>query len=113
MTSTPLKSTSTVTLVQSESSDQSLQAIRDPASSPSSRTPPVDIFSRRSPRVSTVLTPPEADEVDGAKVRVPSGDGGYVDMSPGVSHNLGILEEQSLPILEESLGKEFTNLEKK
>ena len=72
----------------------------------------MDIFSRRSPRGSdapcTVLTPPEADEVDGAKVRVPSGDGGYVDMSPGVSHNLGILEEQSLPILEESLGKQLT-----
>ena len=115
MTSTPLKSTSTVTLVQSEASDHSVPGLRDPASSPSSRTPPVDIFSRRSPGGSeapcTVLTPPEADEIDGAsvsaKVRVPSGDGGYVDMSPGVSHNLGPLEEQSsLSILEESLGIE-------
>ncbi len=120
MTSTPLKSTSTVTLVQSESSDHSLPGLRDPASSPPSRTPPVDIFSRRSPRGSeapcTVLTPPEADELDGAsvsaKVRIPSGDGGYVDMSPGVSHNLGPLEEQSsLAILEESLGKELITRE--
>ena len=114
MTSTPLKSTSTVTLVQSECSDHSLPGPRDTASSPSSRTPPVDIFSRRSLEGSeapcTVLTPPEADhdQVDSvrvsAKVRVPSGDGGYVDMSPGVSHNLGALEEQSsLAILEESL----------
>ena len=79
----------------------------------------MDIFSRRSPNGSdapcTVLTPPKADEVDGAsgsaKVRVPSGDGGYVDMSPGVSHNLGILEEQGLTILEESLGKELINSE--
>lgn len=114
VTSTPLKSTSTVTLVQSECSDHSLPGPRDTASSPSSRTPPVDIFSRRSLEGSeapcTVLTPPEADhdQVDSvrvsAKVRVPSGDGGYVDMSPGVSHNLGALEEQSsLAILEESL----------
>lgn len=117
MTSTPLKSTSTVTLVQSESSDHSLLGPRDPASSPSSRTPPVDIFTRRSPGYSeapcTVLTPPEADELDGpvtsvsSKARIPSGDGGYVDMSPGVSHNLGPLEEQSsLAILEESLGND-------
>ena len=50
----------------------------------------------------TVLTPPE-----GGKKRIPSGEAGYVIMSPGVSLNPEELiheEPSSLAALEESLG---------
>merc|ERR1719317_1900990 len=77
-TSTPLKSTSSITLVHSDSIDQ--QFLKNPEASSSSlaRTPPVAIKNPTTP--STVLAPPE-----GVKRRIPSGDGGYVIMSPGVA----------------------------
>ena len=93
-TSTPLKSTSSTTLVHSESVEASS------CSSPSARTPPVAI--RGGAGLCTVLTPPE-DEA--GKTRMPSGDG-YVVMSPGVCHNLPldpVTEPSSLALLEESL----------
>ena len=103
VTSTPLKSTSTVTLVHSESSEPRGEA----RASPSSRTSPVDIRPLRpaspAPAPLTVLTPPSAEGVSG-RGRVPSGDG-YVVMSPGVAHNTGPGDHSSLAILEESLGK--------
>ena len=103
VTSTPLKSTSTVTLVHSESSEPRGEA----RASPSSRTSPVDIRPLRAaspaPAPLTVLTPPSAEPVSG-RGRVPSGDG-YVVMSPGVAHNTGPGDHSSLAILEESLGK--------
>ena len=103
VTSTPLKSTSTVTLVHSESSEPRGEA----RASPSSRTSPVDIRPLRAaspaPAPLTVLTPPSAEAVSG-RGRVPSGDG-YVVMSPGVAHNTGPGDHSSLAILEESLGK--------
>lgn len=93
-TSTPLKSTSSITLVPAES----LEASHLPA-----RTPPVAIKTPLNP--ATILTPPGG----GVKMRRPSGDGGYVIMSPGVGNNIdigaSILEEpSSLAMLEESLG---------
>jgi len=101
-TSTPLKSTSSITLVHSDSIDH--QFLKNPEASSSSlaRTPPVAIKNPATP--STVLTPPE-----GVKRRIPSGDGGYVIMSPGVAAQQekaqSILEEpSSLAMLEESLG---------
>ena len=100
-TSTPLKSTSSTTLVNSESVEAG------GCSSPSARTPPVAIRGGSGP--STVLTPPEDETV---KTRMPSGDG-YVVMSPGVCHNLpldGSSETSGLPsslaLLEESLGNQ-------
>jgi len=92
-TSTPLKSTSSITLVPVETFEASHLA---------ARTPPVAIKTSSMPQ--TILTPPE-----GVKLRRPSGDGGYVIMSPGVTNNMGlgasIMEEpSSLAMLEESLG---------
>ena len=94
-TSTPLKSTSSITLVPAET----FEATHLPA-----RTPPVAIKTPSAPQ--TILTPPDGG---GVKLRRPSGDGGYVIMSPGVSNNIGlessIMEEpSSLAMLEESLG---------
>ena len=94
-TSTPLKSTSSITLVPAET----FEATHLPA-----RTPPVAIKTPSAPQ--TILTPPDGG---GVKLRRPSGDGGYVIMSPGVSNNMGlessIMEEpSSLAMLEESLG---------
>lgn len=111
VTSTPLKSTSTTTLVQSDSHDQSLNKDPSSCSSPAAKTPPVAIRSPGSVSgsditPSTVLTPPGDEPI--VKTRIPSGDGGYVVMSPGVSHNIGAgaigEEHSSLAILEESLG---------
>ena len=112
-TSTPLKSTSTTTLVNT--TDTSTLS----SSSPTHKTPPVDILRPQTvPDVegaaaltpSTVLTPPDSV----TKTRIPSGDGGYVVMSPGVSHNmsegLGMVHEDShcsLAVLEESLGGQW------
>jgi len=100
-TSTPLKSTSSTTLVNSESVEVG------GCSSPSARTPPVAIRGGAGP--CTVLTPPEDDP---GKTRMPSGDG-YVVMSPGVCHNLpldGTSDTSGLPsslaLLEESLGNQ-------
>ena len=110
ITSTPLKSTSTTTLVHTDSAEHTSSP------SPVTKTPPISIRSPAgdgacSLTPSTVLTPPDGDQVDNVarvgKHRVPSGDGGYVVMSPGVSHNMNIAEEHehtSLAILEESLG---------
>ena len=94
-TSTPLKSTSSITLVPAESFETSQL---------SARTPPVAIRTGGT-APQTILSPPEG----GVKLRRPSGDGSYVIMSPGVSGGAlvpgSITEEpHSLAMLEESLG---------
>lgn len=104
-TSTPLKSTSSITLVHSDSIDHQFLKNPDLCSSSLARTPPVAI--KKSSNPATVLTPPE-----GVKRRIPSGDGGYVIMSPGVAAQQekaqSILEEpSSLAMLEESLGSQW------
>jgi len=100
-TSTPLKSMSSITLVHSDSIDQQLMKTPDVSSSTcSARTPPVAIKNPIT-TPATVLTPP-----DGEKRRVPSGDGGYVIMSPGISA-LQDKEPSSLAMLEESLGSHW------
>jgi len=104
-TSTPLKSTSSITLVHSDSIDQQFLKNPEECSLALARTPPVAIKNPSNP--ATVLTPPE-----GVKRRNPSGDGGYVIMSPGVTNQQekakSILEEpSSLAMLEESLGSQW------
>ena len=96
-TSTPMKSTSTSTLVHSDSVDQTVSN-KDQYlySSPSSKTPPISI--RDGACALSMLTP--------VRARAPSGDGGYVVMSPGVNHITGESEHTSLATLEESLGKQ-------
>ena len=102
-TSTPMKSTSTSTLVHSDSVDQTVSN-KDQYlySSPSSRTPPISI--RDGACAMSVLTSTPV------RTRAPSGDGGYVVMSPGVNHSITGESEQTSPLcslatLEESLGK--------
>lgn len=91
-TSTPLKSTSSVTLVHPDSIDApsslAFQSQLGPAEVNipilAARTPPVAIKSSLN-NPATILTPPEGIGLAAGKHRIPSGDGGYVIMSPGVA----------------------------